>query len=311
MKISITCEKPGWILYKLAEELKNRLAAHEVLINEAAQDAEINYFINYGYYRKKSEAIDVGFFTHYDPDLLADVWLRTAREMDHCVAQSESTRRTLLQQGIPDEKISVIMPGADEGFCPKVRLGISGKIQPGGRKGEHLLQKLMRDPEIGNMISIVANHEGWGIPVNRLNHVDYYQSIDFLLITSLIEGGPVPFLEALACGKLAIAPPIGYVPSFDHIEYKTGDYDDLKRVILETCRPIYEQRRRLSLQGKQYDWQYWADEHEKLFLKLHAQRKERGAARREQAETLDSRANERAPSIASRIAEIFAGWKRR
>lgn len=275
MKISITCEKPGWILYRMAEELKNRLTKHEVSINEGVRDADINYFLNYGYFRQKSDGVDVAWFTHFDPDHLADVWLRTAREIDHCIVPSQCSKSTLLGQGIPEEKISVVTHCSDARFVPKVRLGLVGKVYPGGRKGEHLVKALLEDAEIGEMVSIVAKQEGWGAPVNDLEFHDFYNSIDFLLITALLEAGPVPFIEALACGKLAIAPPIGNVPEFDHIEYKTGDLDDLKRVILETCRPIYEERKKLSQQVKKYDWAYWAAEHEKIFIELYEKYKDR------------------------------------
>lgn len=269
MKISITCEKPGWILYRLAEELRNRLSEYEIRINEQVSDADIRYFVDYSHFSEKSDSLDMGFFTHFEPNSSGDSWRTKIRELDFCVAQSESSRRILIGEGFPEERIAVIIPGADDSFSPKVRLGIIGRTYPSGRKGEHLVKALMEDPEIAGIVSIVAKHKGWGIPVNDLDYPDFYRSIDFLLLPSLVEGGPVPLIEALACGKLAIAPPVGYAPQFEHIEYQTGDLADLKRVILGTCRPIFEERYRRSLQVKQYDWTYWAAEHKKVFDNLH------------------------------------------
>jgi glycosyltransferase involved in cell wall biosynthesis len=268
-RISITCEKPGWICHRLAVELKNRLRNHHVFINEPVRDADINYFIDYSHYSKKSRAIDIGLFTHFEADNLGETWGKKIKELDYCIAQSESSKSILLAHGVPEKKISVVIPGADSSFVPKVRVGILGRIYPSGRKGERLVKRLLEDAEIMNVVSIVSKHEGWGAPVNDLEYQDFYNSIDFLLIPSLVEGGPVPFIEALACGKLAIAPPIGYARQFDHIEYKTGDFDDLKRVLLNACKPLYEERRRLSQQVKRYDWDYWATEHERVFNMLY------------------------------------------
>lgn len=267
MKISITCEKEGWIYYRCAEELKNRLRDHQVFINEQIPDAHIYYYIDMGFYKMPSDGIDVGWFTHFSSSDI-EGWMRTAHELDFCIAQSEFSKNALVSRGLPEEKIAVIGPGPDQSFVPKVRLGVVGRQYLDGRKGEHLVKALVEDPEVSDIVSIVAKHEGWGVPVNDLDYHDFYNSLDFLLIPATIEGGPMPFVEALACGKLAIAPPIGYVPHFEHIEYKTGDFDDLKRVVLEVCRPIYEERRARSEQVKKYDWEYWARAHEELFDRL-------------------------------------------
>jgi hypothetical protein len=253
----------------MAEELKNRLKNDVVLINQNVADADIYYYIDYSHFQRSSTAIDAGWFTHFEPGAEGDLWKSKVLELDHCIVPSFYSRDVLHNQGFPAENISVVRHCADQSFRPKVRLGIVGRTYPSGRKGEHLVKALIEDPEIARIASIVAKHEGWGVPVNDLDYTEFYHSIDFLLIPSLVEAGPVPFIEALACGKLAIAPPIGNVPEFEHIEYKTGDLDDLKRVILETCRPIYEERYQRSLQVKQYDWAYWAAEHERVFNELH------------------------------------------
>lgn len=267
MKISITCEKEGWIYYRCAEELKNRLKKHQVFINEEIGDAHIYYYIDMHFFKIPSSAIDVGWFTHFSTSDI-EAWMRKAHELDFCIAQSEFSKNALISRGLSEEKIAVIGPGPDASFVPKVRLGLVGRQYLDGRKGEHLVTALVEDEEVSEMVSIVAKHEGWGVPVNDLDYHDFYNSLDFLLIPATVEGGPMPFVEALACGKLAIAPPIGYVPHFEHIEYKTGEFDDLKRVILEVCTPIYEERCERAKQVKEYDWQRWATEHEKLFEKL-------------------------------------------
>ena len=61
-------------------------------------------------------------------------------------------------------------------------------------------------------LSIVASNDTWPCSTLQTKTTqEFYSSIDFLLITSLLEGGPVPFMEALAMGKLSIAPSIGVI----------------------------------------------------------------------------------------------------
>lgn len=279
MKISITCEKKGWIYYRFAEEIQKRLTKHQVLINEAVTDADINYFIDFGYYRRKSRTIDAGWFTHF-PNFHADQWMRAAREFDRCVVPSEWTKNTLIRQGVAEEKIAVVTHCADARFVPKIRLGIIGRPSWRGTRGERLVKALTEDTDVNEMLSIVAKHPGWGVPVNNLNYNDFYNSIDFLLVPALSSDEPLPYVEALACGKKAITPRVGDGIDFDRIEYDADNFQSLKGVVVEACAPIYEERRRTSVQVKKYDWAYFAAEHEKIFIELHEDfRKKRGAGK--------------------------------
>ena len=118
-------------------------------------------------------------------------------------------------------------------------------------------------------IRVIANHHSWGLPVHSFcEPVSFYNAIDYLLVTSQLEGGPVPFMEALACGKLSIAPPIGVIPQFPHIEYRTGSVDDLKRVISEVKEDFSRQKNCVSATIQKFNWEYWSLEHERLFRRL-------------------------------------------
>lgn len=269
LKINIFCNDQESTHRRFAEELRNRLGWHHVLVNESGADADINYFISFKKYREKSGAIDTGWFPHFPQqhDLL---WMRAAQELDHCIAPSERAKDNLILSSIPEEKVSVVAYCGESGLAPKVRLGVVGRTYGDGRKGEHLVRQLLEDDEIDAMLSIVAKGDGWDVPVSDLEYLDFYNSIDFLLVPSLLEAGPVPFLEALGCGKKSIAPPIGNVPEFEHIEYKAGDLGDLKRTILEVCLPVFEERRKLSSQVEENCWDYFAAAHDKIFRKLYA-----------------------------------------
>lgn len=268
MKLRIVTEKPGWILHRLAQEIQGLIP--ETRINRNWRDADIHYYINYGYFRgEKQKGLKVGCFTHYDPERLGDRFKEAALEMDHCVAISRQTAEVLYSLGIPKEKVEVIIIGADAAYQPEVTLGIVGRTYPGGRKGEHLVKALLEDKELMQGLSIFANNPGWGVPLKKTESLrDFYRMVDYLLVPSLIEGGPVPFMEALACGVEAIAPPVGVIPDFPHIEYSTGDIESLKTEITKVKAPLLQKRRELASNISNYSWRYWAESHKKLFRKL-------------------------------------------
>lgn len=270
MRIRISTEQPGWILYRLALEIKNEIK--NVDINKPFSNHDINYYINYGYYKEKSSVIDVACFTHYDEKILNDKWIKVANEVDHIVSISNTTKNVLVNQGVPENKITVIMIPADSTFKPLVRLGVCGRVYKGGRKGEHLIEKLLKDKDVNQKIELIANDISWeNIGLKNLNipFNMFYNSIDYLLIPSLNEGGPVPFMEALACGKEAIAPPIGVIPDFPHYEYKVGDYKDMKKTILNVIEPEYKKRKEIAKAVRNYNgWKSWALSHKKLFREL-------------------------------------------
>jgi glycosyltransferase involved in cell wall biosynthesis len=127
----------------------------------------------------------------------------------------------------------------------------------------------------------VFTGEGWPLPAGHYGDDDlvaFYQSLDYLLVPSLIEGGPVPMLEALATGCKVIAPgDIGMVQDFPHLPFRRGDADDLRRVLE---REIGE-RCRLRAAVLTCDWQRFAARHLELFASLIERAREpgRGAGR--------------------------------
>ncbi|KXF76573.1 hypothetical protein ATN84_10965 [Paramesorhizobium deserti] len=268
-RVRIITEKPGWIMHRMADEISKHMGAQNVRINEDWPDAEINYYINYGYFNAKPKTgTTVANFTHYDPDHLADKFIQTAHEVDHCVAISEATADILRSFDVPDSKITMIVTGADTHFRPMLTVGLVGRTYPGGRKGEDIVQALLEDPDITEKVRIVATKEGWNVPVWNLESADFYRAVNYLLVPSRLEGGPVPFMEALACGTMSIAPEIGVIPQFPHVSYPVGDVTALKKVLIELADQHVLQRHFLSSRMRGLNWSGWAIEHEKLFREL-------------------------------------------
>lgn len=268
IRLRIITEKPGWIMHRMAEEIAKKLP--NVVINDNYPDANIHYYINYGYYNKKPEqGIVVANFTHYDPEKLNDKWESVAHSVDHCVAISNHTASYVKKFDVHSNKITVIPTGADKSFKPKLTLGLVGRTYTGGRKGEHLVKALLDDKDIMENLQIVSLSDSWGVPTWDFKEMsDFYRSIDYLLVPSIYEGGPVPFMEALACGTMAIAPAIGVIPDFPHIEYKWNNIDSLKSVVKNLKNEFLERKQRVAHTIESYDWDYWAIKHIALFHKL-------------------------------------------
>jgi hypothetical protein len=106
------------------------------------------------------------------------------------------------------------------------------------RKGLHLAARLAGEERPWE---VVASGEGWPVPCRQYELSalpGFYRSLDVLLCTSLIEGVPMPPLEALACGtKVVIPRGVGMLddlPSVPGIvRYEAGNYDGMVRAIDE------------------------------------------------------------------------------
>ena len=269
-RVRVVTEKEGWIMHRKGLEIVNGLGPDYGRINQDWPEADIHYYINYGFFnRRPAKGKLVLNFTHYDPESLADKFVESAFLADHCTSVSELTSLKLFELGVPKDRVTTIRVGADSRFTPKLMLGIPGRPYKGGRKGEDLLKGLMDDPDIMACCRFVTTNPDWGLPaVSFTDHADFYRSIDYLLITSRIEGGPVSFMEALACGTLSIAPPIGVVPEFPHVPYETGSLDSLKAAILELGEQMQSTRGRIARKISHMNWPGWAVRHEKLFRRM-------------------------------------------
>jgi len=151
----------------------------------------------------------------------------------------------LIKYGVPKEKITLIYNGVDtDVYSPKdklqsrKRLGIATKVFTIGfsakassnhdeRKGiDIFLKVLSKLSSSENLdIQVVLTGIGWKtlikkyslnkIRINSFDYLpvekmaDYFNSLDVYLVTSRIEGGPVPLLEAMSCGVPVVTTPVG------------------------------------------------------------------------------------------------------
>jgi glycosyltransferase involved in cell wall biosynthesis len=264
--VNIVTSDRGWILEKLAGELAARLP-YVTCGGGPDPGAAIQYYMTYGCRPRRLAPVEVAYFAHLEPDgPTHDRFFAVAREVEHCVCHATLYEAVLRQAGI--EAVTTIPPGVDhDHFRPKLRIGVVGRTYHTGRKGEHLVASVMDIPEI----EWCFTGDGWPAPALDLppeRMPDLYRALDYVLVPSLYEGGPMCVAEALACGTPVIAPPIGWVPDFLHHAFRAADAADLRRVLLE----LVEAKRRLRATTLGHTWEAWAEGHDRLFRALAAPR---------------------------------------
>ncbi|MFM6071715.1 MAG: glycosyltransferase family 4 protein [Dolichospermum sp.] len=145
---------------------------------------------------------------------------------DHIFVASSFTKKSLLEIGIQEAKITVIPYGAPvDYFQPRpkkdncFRALFVGRVSP--RKGVHYLLPAWQDLKLDNAELVLVGQNlfptGWleqyknicrhvpSVPHLLLN--DYYSSANVLVFPSLVEGFALVLLEAMACGIPIITTP--------------------------------------------------------------------------------------------------------
>ncbi|MBW3245419.1 glycosyltransferase [Epibacterium sp. DP7N7-1] len=249
----------GWILERLASEI-SKVYPNFSYGTTIEGTPDIVYYMTYSCRKKPFSGVEIGYFTHIEEGLPAEqLFYEVAADMDACVTQATMYKDILLKRGI--EHVINIPCGIDhEEFTPRLQVGVVGRTYHTGRKGEALIADLM-DME---HIQFHFTGDGWpGMPlhVEEGKMGDFYRSMDYILVPSLYEGGPMCVPEALACGTPVIAPEIGWVPDFPHISYKKGDAISLRGVL----QGLVKEKLDLAQASASYTWKRWAESHVELF----------------------------------------------
>ncbi len=250
-----------WILDRVIKELIDRL--DYAYCYDEIEQGDINYYVNWHSFKKKSQGIDVAFFTHFD-DKEKDDFISIAKQVDYAVCMSKKYKEILQEYGASN--VSVISVGVDtEFFIPKLILGYAGGLYS-NRKGLDLLNSLKQL----DWIELRLTHGK--LPFNELPN--FYRQLDYVIVPSLYEGGPMCLMEGLACGIPIIAPrDVGAVSEYDKgiIHYERGNFHSLKSVLGQ----LYERKLQLRRQVQNQTWDNFAQEHDKLFKELIINRKDK------------------------------------
>lgn len=239
-----------WILKRCALELKKYIP--EIQFN--ARKADINYFLNYYLYNGNKQGINIGNYTHLEEKGETRMkFLNTIAYMDYFTVTCNKTSEILLSKGVEKKRIYKISYGVDDCFRKKLVFGVVGRTYSSGRKGEFLVKKMVEKE-----LDIRAWGFGWPCKIasNRFEDLkEFYRAIDYLVVTSLNEGGPLPVIEALASGTPVIAPDVGWCWEFPVIRYQKGDWSSLEGILDR-------------LQVENYTWEAFALDHKKMFEEI-------------------------------------------
>ncbi len=216
--MSIIYPDDGWVLSRAGRELDGL----EVIGT---------YFIGYdALYDETKPRPHGAFFTHIEPAKKAR-FDEVAGKVDYAVCLNKNIKNYLKDKDI--EKVEIIRHGHDPRVKKEILFGFSGRTYRSGRKGEELLKG----------INVIYSQDFEKQP-------EFYKRIDYLVIPSRIEGGPVPLLDAMAAGVPVLAREgVGWADEFPCIRFK--DDEDFKNIVHQLTNPP--------------TWRQWRDKHQKLF----------------------------------------------
>jgi len=171
------------------------------------------------------------FFTHLEDDW-EEMFDEVASKVDYAVCINQKIKTYLELLGV--KRVELIRHGHDPRVKKEITFGVCGKVYLSGRKGEYLVKNMVDEG-----YKVLGLGSGW--PCEMLGDWDkapeFYKKIDYLVITSLNEGGPVPVLDAIAAGVPVIGPNTGWIWEFPCIHYKKGDWDSLNEVLHKLTHP--------------------------------------------------------------------------
>lgn len=249
MRVAIVpSEGRGWIVGRICEELSTH---NEWEIRGYDATADFNLFITYfaalthmnkpGFKQCRTGA----WFTHPEGPEFFKVADLVGVRLCH------APKYARLIGGI------AVQPGIDSGFQPQLVVGISGRSYPSMRKGENLIHLIDSLPYV--QVRRAPSKESWSRSREAWIHSirDFYLSIDVLVVTSSVEGGPMAIAEALACGTPVIAPnDVGNSELFPVRGYQVGDWDSLRERLEEAWMP----RVNLANRAPRSSWQRFSEE---------------------------------------------------
>lgn len=255
MHINVITVNSGWILQKIAERIVSAAPEGVTMKIGYPRWNERNFYVDVQNCFGGKRGMDIGLFTHVhenDIQYLAAHWF----QLDHVIHMSQRNEYMWSKDKRytpATQSSSCMIPGEmPPGFeFKKRRIGIAQRGKYEG-KGFHFMLKLIKDypqtvslfdwlfvgndweeviaelSKITNAMSITDSEAIWPDTYNR-----FYSEIDYLLIPSKWEGGPMGLLEAAASGVPVIGAMVGWVdmevPVFK--SFHPGDANGLANIL--------------------------------------------------------------------------------
>jgi len=279
MRVNVVCRnyKDDRVLPRFSRYLADNLGWH--LTASPAPDSDVVYLSGYFEAQLFAGWPDVpvaAYFTHREEEpagnAKAKLFDGIAERVNLRVATAPMYAEILCGYG-PTARICP--PVERERFViPKARnrslvAGVSGYTYRNGRKGEGLVDAVIASKP-GKSLHWKASGRGWPVPTERYTWADmprFYQSLDILVCPSLVEGVPMPPLEALSCGVSVVIPRgVGLLDELPDVpgihRYERGDPTSLISALEVAAQMRAEiDRDALRAATENYSIEAWCDGH--------------------------------------------------
>lgn len=232
-RILVVAEKPGWVLHRVARELKGRETSafrfyylwgirrklFGIIVKLfGLHFFDIVYFFPYYLFDSnlsKCSKVSVSHLTHFEIDntFKSDMWFHAISNSDHCTAISKFTLEQVSSSKIVTEGIDVIPYGLSPIYKPKFNVLLSGNL--GKRKGKDFFLQVKEMCEIKKLdISWKSTKPNeWGLDYFNFDHSNLcvpYSWANLFLVPSELEGGHIGTVEALAMSIPVLTRPVGW-----------------------------------------------------------------------------------------------------
>jgi hypothetical protein len=148
MKVSVVIRKSwdGWVLRKIGLELVSnlkQLGIQAEYVTSPNPESDINHFLHFGFAQAVPRSSTTTMITHVD-DAIKAKRLRhiLTREVDGGICMSRYHMDELVKYGIPDKKLSYVLPALDKTNVSKTHFTVQCNRYQDGRKNESFLTKL-------------------------------------------------------------------------------------------------------------------------------------------------------------------------
>ena len=258
MKVNIVTEnlEVGRIKRRISEKIINYNTSDiEYSMSAPRNDVDLNFYLCYNEFLTygPSNVKNVCWVTHIHksiPDHEKEIGrsFKLFNRADAFLHMGWKTIDEFKKYNIASDKYhEVVWCGIEEfRFKPTITLGIvqNGEVEG---KGLFFMNYLLNKFDFKNFKFIIQG-VGWELLIKRFKDLgiryDYrpnlqydlypqvYEQIDYLLIPSLWEGGPMAAIEAMYCGVPIISADVGWVKeiSYSHL-FEPGNYDGLIQIL--------------------------------------------------------------------------------
>lgn len=240
MRVNILCRnyKDDRVLPRMARYLADGLGWRLT----ASPDLDCDALYLMGYFEAQllkgwPKVPVVSYFTHREEVPIgngkAKLWDAVAKQVDLRIAMSAIYAGPLSKFGPTAQPPLPV----EDMFKPVARaskrrpvVGLSGYTYSNKRKGQDIVDALLKS-KVAGKVDWRASGRGWPIPTKRYSWKEmpqFYQALDVLVCPSRVEGGPLPVLEALACGVPVVVPAgVGIIDELPNVRgiwrYPRGD----------------------------------------------------------------------------------------